>query len=126
MKGQASAPEKVAMRLEAEMLGGRQRHLHLLDRPFLARLRIAAHFRRGKTIEGFVIGRMNGDELALQMGGKLGDLDAVLARHAGEFVAIVLGRGSLLQIDQLAGPGRNLHALVADVGRPFGDRDPRN
>ena len=76
------------MRVEAEMLRGRQRHLHLLDGPFLPRLRVAAHFRRGKAVEGLVIGRMDGDELALQMGRKLGDLDAVLARLAGELVAI--------------------------------------
>jgi hypothetical protein len=30
-----------------------------------------------KPVEGLVIGRMHGDELALQMGGQLGDLDAV-------------------------------------------------
>jgi hypothetical protein len=33
--------------------------------------------RIGKAVEGLVIGRMHGDELALKMGGKLGDLDAV-------------------------------------------------
>jgi hypothetical protein len=112
------------MRLDAEMLRRRQRHLHLLDRPFLPRLRIAAHFGCRKTVEGFVIGRMHGNQLALQMGGKLGDLDAVLARHAGELVAIILRRRRLLQVDQLARPGRHLHALVAGLGRPFGNRIP--
>ena len=112
------------MRLEPEVFGCRQRHLDLLDSPFLARLRIAAHLRCREPVEGFVIGRMNGDELALQMGGEFGDLDAVFAGLAGEFVAIVLGRGSLLQIDQLARPGRHLDALVTDIGRPFGNRVP--
>ncbi len=38
--------------------------------PFLPRLRIAAHLRCCKSVEGLVIGRMHGDELALEMGGR--------------------------------------------------------
>ena len=49
--------------------------LHLLDRPGLARLGVAAHLRRREAVERLVIGRMHGDELALQMGRQLGDLD---------------------------------------------------
>ena len=56
--------------------------MHLLDRPFLPRRRIAAHLRRGEAVEQLVVGRMDGDELALEMGRKLGDLDAVLASDA--------------------------------------------
>ena len=51
--------------------------LHLVDRPLGARLRVAAHFRRREGVEAGVIGRIDRDELALQMGRELGDLDAV-------------------------------------------------
>jgi hypothetical protein len=95
-------------RIDAHVLRGLERHLDLLDRPFLPRLRIAAHLRRRKPVEGLVIGRMHGDELALQMGRQLGHLDAVVARDALEFVAIVLRRGRFLKIDQAPVPARHL------------------
>src|SRR3546814_18076267 len=58
------------------------------------------------------------------MGGEFGDLDAVLTGDAREFVAIILGFCGLLEVDQPTIPGGNLHALVADVGCPFGNGLP--
>jgi hypothetical protein len=115
---------KCRMRLDAEMLGGGDRHLHLLDRPFLPRLRVAAHFRHRKPVEDFVIGRMHRNQLPLQMRGQFGNLDAIRLGDAGKLVAVILGSGSLFQVDQLACPGRNLHAEIPLVGRPFGDAVP--
>ncbi|ENN87473.1 hypothetical protein RHSP_28535 [Rhizobium freirei PRF 81] len=113
------------MRLDAEMLRSRQRHLHLFDRPFLPRLRVPSHFRSRKTVEGFVIGGMHGNELTLQMGRKFRYLDTVRAGDTGELVAIILGGSCLLQVDELACPSRNLHADIAGIGSPFRDRIPR-
>ncbi|MNL44730.1 hypothetical protein D3C87_1673240 [compost metagenome] len=59
---------KTRMALEAQMLRGFRRALQLVDRPFLTRLRSAAQFGGRKTVEHLVIGRMNSDELALNMG----------------------------------------------------------
>ena len=77
MKGQASAPEKVTCAFKPSRCEACAASMHLLDRPFLRALRVAPDLRRRKAVEGLVEGRMNGDELALQMGRKFGDLDAV-------------------------------------------------
>ena len=58
---------------QAKVAAGGQRLLHLIHRPFLPRLGIAAHGGRGKAVERRVIGRMDRDQLALQVGRKLGD-----------------------------------------------------
>ena len=65
---------------------------------------------------------MHGDELALQMGRQLGDLDAGILADALHLVAIGLRLGRLFEIEQPRVPGRDLHALVAEPRRPFGDR----
>ena len=54
--------------------------LDLLDRPLLPRLRVAAHLRRREAVEDRVVGRVHRDELPLQMGRELGDLDPVRLR----------------------------------------------
>ena len=64
--------------------------LHLLDRPGLPRLGLAAHRRIGKSVEREVVGRMNRDQLALQMGGKLGQREAVPGESPVDVVAIGL------------------------------------
>ncbi len=67
---------------------------------------------------------MNRNKLALQVGGKLGHFHTVLARDTGELVAIVLRFRRFLEIDQLPGPGRHLHAGIAFFRRPFGNAVP--
>ena len=109
------------MRVEPEIAAGARRELHLLDRPFLPLLRVAANVRRGKGVERVVKGRVDRDELALEMGGELGDLDTVLGGGALQLVAIGLALRSLLEVDQPGIPGRDLHALVAERGRPAAD-----
>jgi hypothetical protein len=90
----------------------------------LACLRVAADFRRGKPVEGFVIGGVDGDELALKMGREFGHLDAVVACLACELVAIGFGLSGFFQVDQASVPARHLHALVTAIGGPFGDLFP--
>ena len=69
---------------------------------------------------------MHGDQLALQMGRELGDLRGRAAAHdALDLVAIGFGLGRLLQVEQARVPGRDLHALVAERGRPAADRVER-
>ena len=99
-----------------------RRALQLVDRPFLPRRRIAVHLFGREAVEHLVVDRMGGDELPLQMGRQLGHGQSVLARGADDLVAIVLGVGRLLDVDQPGVPCRDLHALVAERGRPFADR----
>ena len=55
------------MACTAETLAGFRRHLHLIDCPSRARFRIVMDLRRRKTVEQFVIGRMRGNQLPLQV-----------------------------------------------------------
>ena len=78
------------MRFQAEMFRCSKRALHLVDRPFGACRRVAAHFRRRKAVEGSIIGRVDRDELSLEMCGEFGDLQSVLFRDPDDLVAIAL------------------------------------
>jgi hypothetical protein len=110
------------MGIEAEIAAGARRELDLVNRPFLACLRLAADFRGGEGVEGIVIGRVDRDELSLEMGGKLGDFDAVPGGSALQFIAIGLALGRLPEVDQARVPGGNLHSLVTERRRPAADR----
>jgi hypothetical protein len=77
--------------------------------------------RGGEAVEGLVIGRVNGDELALQMGRELGDRDAVTAGDALHLVAIGVALGGLGEIEQARIPGRHLDALIAQRRGPGAD-----
>lgn len=55
--------------------GGRQ---HLLHCPLLPPQQVAANLGRGETIETRVLGGVQRHQLALQVGGQLGELQAVL------------------------------------------------
>jgi hypothetical protein len=78
-----------------------------------------------KAIERRVIGRMHRDELPLEMGREFGDLQTFLRQDALHLIAIGLRLRRLLQIEQPLVPGRDLHALEAEAGGPFGDRRQR-
>ena len=109
---------------EPHVLRGLGGELHLLLAPGAAVLRLAVDGGGGEGIEALVIGRMHGDELALQMRGKFGDLDAIGAGHTQHLIGIGLGLGGLLQVEEAAVPAGDLDALVAKRGGPFGDRVP--
>ncbi len=65
------------MGVETEVAAGAGAELDLFDRPFLPCLGIAPDLRRREGVERVVIGRIDRDALALEMGGEFGDLDAV-------------------------------------------------
>ena len=109
---------RVAVSPMLRRLGRRQQ---LLDRPFLA-LGGRLHLGRREGVERLVVGRVDRDELALQMGRQFGDREPVAFRDPGDLVAIGLRVRGLGEIEQPAVPGRDLHALVAERGRPFADR----
>ena len=123
--GPSQSAREGRMRPDPHVLGRRKRQFHLLDRPFLPRLGIAAHFFDGEAVKGSVIGRMHGDQLALKVGRKLGHLHAVFDRLALELIAVILARRGLGQVDQPRVPTGHLHAFVATIGSPFGDAVPR-
>jgi hypothetical protein len=110
---------------EAEPFRGDGRVTHLIDRPCLARLGVAAHLGRRKRVEALVIGRMHGDQLALEMGRQLRQLDAGVLENALDLVAIGVALGSLGEVEQATVPARDLHAPVAVVGGPAGNAGKR-
>src|SRR5690606_27984738 len=67
-----------------------------------------------------VVSRMHGHQLPLQVGGQLGDADAVRGQHAGHLVAVGLALRRLLQIEDMGSAGRHLHATIAKSRGPFG------
>ena len=58
---------------EAEALGDERGLAHLIDRPVPALLGVAAHMFGRLAVEHQVIGGMDGDHLALEMGREFGD-----------------------------------------------------
>jgi len=116
---------KGRMRTNPHILRRGKRQFHLLNRPFLTRLRIAAHFFSGEAIECGVICRVHRDQLALKVGRKFGDLYAVLDCLALELIAVILTRRRFGQVDQPRVPTGHLHAFVPTIGSPFGDAVPR-
>jgi hypothetical protein len=69
---------------------------------------------RGEAVKRGVIGRMHGDELALQMGGQLRYGEAMAGSHTLHLVAIGIRLRRLGEIEQPGIPGGDLHALIAD------------
>ena len=84
---------------EAEASAGDCGVLDLLDCPFLAALGIAVNFRRHEPVELRVEGGMDRDQLALQVGRKLGDAEALVGPHALDFVTVGLAFGRLAEIE---------------------------
>lgn len=100
-------------------LGGQQQLLH---RPGLAGGGIAALVRRRESVEQLVVSGVDGDQLPLQVGGQLGDLQAVSGQHAGEVVAVRLALRGLGQVEQVRRAGRHLYAAVSQTRGPRGQR----
>ena len=70
----------------------------------LACFGIVANFRSGESIERGVVGRMDSDELALQVRRELLDGEAVLFRGAGDFVAVAFALAGTVNIDMNKDP----------------------
>ena len=104
---------------EAEMLrrlGGMQ---HLLNRPLLPLLWLSMGLLRGEGVEGFVIGRVDRDQLTDHMRRELGNRQTVVLRGPGDLVAIGLRRRGFGEVEEPPIPCRNLHALVTERGPPL-------
>ncbi len=97
-------------------------HADLLLGPFGALGGLAVELGRRENVEQFVIGRMDRDELALEVRRELADRDAGLGADAGDLVAIILAVGGALEVDQPAVPRRHLDPDIAQVRRPFRHR----
>ena len=108
-----------------EAAAGLCRHVQLLDSPLLPRSGVIVELRRGETVELCIEGRMGCDQLALQMGRKLSHFDAIGGADALDLIDIGLAFRRLFKVEQPGVPGRNLHALVAEIAHVFGDRIER-
>ena len=82
----------------------------------------AVQMRGRKTVECQIIGRMNGNQLALKMGRKLRDFDTGIGANAFDFVAIGLAFGGLVEVEQTAVEGGDLDAFVSEIRGPLRDR----
>src|SRR5437016_13551055 len=107
---------------EASSVGGDTlRAQNLTDGPGLPRDRVSSHGFRREAVKGRVISGMNRNQLPLQMRGKFRQLHAGCRERLQNFVAILAALRGALQIKQARVPRRNLYALVAEPGRPFGN-----
>ena len=75
------------------------------------------HRRRREPVKHDIVGGMRGNELALQMGRKLGQRKPGLRQDTLHLVAVILAVGSAGEVEQAPVPGRYLHALIAVPGR---------
>src|SRR6266513_2706109 len=74
--------------------------------------------RGGKAVHDGVVRRMDGDEVALEMGRQLGDDEAVLPQDALDLVTIGLARSRFIEVEETCVPGRDLDARIAVRGGP--------
>ena len=86
------------MRAQAQPPAGLRGVSQLLDRPFLSFGRLAPHRLGREAVERRVIGGVDRNQLALQMGRQFGDRDARLGAAPGQIVAIILAFGGQLQV----------------------------
>ena len=91
----------------------------MLDRPVLPLGRLPVNLLRREGVEGVVVGRVHRDELAWRMGGELGDRQAVPDRDSRESRRNRSSDEAALS-RSMSRPSQvgNLHALVAEPGRP--------
>jgi hypothetical protein len=90
--------------------------------PCLAGGGLAAHRLGREGVDGQVVGRMDGDAVALAVGRELGDLKPVAFEQAPDLVAVVPALGRLREVEDGRIEGRDLHADIAFLGRPGGQR----
>ena len=109
------------MRFDSQVRGSFRRKQKLFHGPGLPRDRVSSHGFRREAVKGRVISGMNRNQLPLQMRGKFRQLHAGCRERLQNFVAILAALRGALQIKQARVPRRNLYALVAEPGRPFGN-----
>src|ERR1700733_15144788 len=102
------------------MAAGLGCHEQLLGRPLLPSLWVACHFGGGKGVELEIVGRMHRNQLPLEMGRELGQLQTKTVQHAQDLVAIGLTLGGLLEVEKTVIPGRDLYTFEAESRGPPG------
>ncbi len=110
------------MRARGRVAAGARRELNLIDRPDLARLPIAADFRRREGVERVVVSRIDGDQLPLEMGCELSDFDAASWPDAFSSSQSALLSAAVLRSIRRASQAAIWTPLVAERGRPAADR----
>src|SRR5215470_10860291 len=103
------------MGFESEISGSLGGETELLNGPCLARRRILPNGLRSESIESLIVGRMNRDQLSLQVSRKLCQGDIVRRECAEDFLAISKALRGALYIEQASVPRGDLHAFVAEV-----------
>ena len=83
-----------------------------------ALLGVAAQVRGALPVEHRVIGRVDGNHLALEMGREFADCDADIGKLALDLVAIGLALVGEIEIEKAGVPGWNLDSLVSVVLGP--------
>ena len=107
------------MRRETEVRAGPGREFDLCDGPLGAFGRLAVEFGRGETVEQAVVGRVHRDQLAFEVGGEFGDLDAAVTHATGQLIAVGLALGRLGDIDERRVADGHLDAHESQVRRPL-------
>jgi len=116
-------PEKTSRhgrnRLQTEIKRCLNSHLELVLRPFASILVVQA--LGIESIESHTVLRVAGYDLALKMCRKLGDSEPHRLQLTLQVIAVDLGFGSLLQINNSGIPARYLDKLVAKSSHPLAD-----
>src|SRR5258707_5938128 len=110
--GPRERARKRDVRFHAEICGSFCSEHQLFDGPCLAGSGISVNAGRGETVECRVVCGMDGDELALQMGGEFRGDETVLGEDTADGVTILFAFGCAFQIEEASVPRRNLHAFV--------------
>ena len=113
------------VRGQAEIAGRPGGEMELVHRPLLARGGIAVGRWRREPVERDVVGRVHGDELALEMGRQLRQFDPGLRERAQHLVAVGPAFRGAGEVEQPRVPARYLHPGVAVPGGPSGDTRER-
>src|SRR5580700_11678027 len=95
--------------------------MQLLDGPSLTCFRMAMEVLRRETVKHGIVSRVAGNQLSLQMRGKLGNDELVLRGCGSDLVAVGFAFGGTRQIKKPGVPGRNLHGHVSKTCRPATD-----
>ena len=103
------------------MFRGARGEEQLFDSPGLPSFGIAVNGCGSEAVKHGVIGRVTGDELPLQMRGKLGDNKFVARGDGGDFVTVGFAFGGAFQIEQAPIPRRDLNGYVAETRGPGAD-----
>ena len=108
------------VRLHPEALGCLCGFEHDGTRPLLPLLGVAFDLWRSETIEWYIVGRVDGNQLTLQVRRQFRQRDSDIAQRLENVVAIVLVLGGLVDVDETRVNG-DLYAMESQGLGPLGD-----